>query len=63
MAEMAQSSNNAIKYLGNIHLLSTKGDISSVSSYHHFYAKITFNSQNKANISEGKVATCKTTLP
>lgn len=62
MAEMAQSSNNAMKYLCNIHLLSIRGDICSVSSYHDFYAKITFNSQSKANTSEEKAAACITTL-
>lgn len=60
---MAQSSNNAIKYLRNIHLLSTRGDICGVSSYHKIYAKITFNSQRKENRSEGRVLLAKQLFP
>lgn len=63
MAEMAQSSNNRIKYLCNINLPSTGEDIFSGSFYHKLYAKITFNSQSKSNASEGRVTAYKTCLP
>lgn len=40
MADTAQSSNNAIKLLRNIHLLSARGDLCSDSSFHELHAKV-----------------------
>lgn len=53
-ADTAQSGNNAIKCLHNIHMWSTRGDLCSDSSFHESHIKITFNSKAKQIHQRGK---------